>query len=195
MGSIHRDKHEAILDAGYTLFGTQGFYETKMSDIAEFAGIAKGTLYLYFNSKEDLFLAVTRRDCDEFLDRLQAGLHRLDTVQEQLECVSAHHLEYYYRCKQHTKLFFMAPNNHAELNEYLKQFMEMYTRMVAAILETVSSEDTMLFAQTYIGMLDRLKMDILYDTNFKEDDLRKRIRFASSLFIHGFMSAKPANEV
>ncbi|WP_341480033.1 hypothetical protein [Paenibacillus dendrobii] len=68
--------------------------------------------------------------------------------------------------------------------------MEKYTRIVVGILETVCREDAVLYAQTYIGMLDRLKMDILYHPDFDEDDLSKRIRFASGLFIHGFMPAK-----
>ncbi|WP_341480034.1 TetR/AcrR family transcriptional regulator [Paenibacillus dendrobii] len=48
MGSLHKDKHEAILNAGYDLFGTHGFYETKMSDIAELAGIAKGLSQAFY---------------------------------------------------------------------------------------------------------------------------------------------------
>lgn len=66
MSSASVDKHAAILDAAYELFGSGGFYETKMSEVAERAGIAKGTVYLYFKSKEELFMAVTRRDCEGF---------------------------------------------------------------------------------------------------------------------------------
>lgn len=51
MSSASVDKHAAILDAAYELFGSGGFYETKMSEVAERAGIAKGTVYLYFKSK------------------------------------------------------------------------------------------------------------------------------------------------
>lgn len=46
---------EKILLAARTVFGQKGFYETKMDDIAREAGIAKGTLYLYFKSKEELY--------------------------------------------------------------------------------------------------------------------------------------------
>lgn len=67
MGSVTKVKHTAILDASYGLFGSTGFYETKMSQVAERAGIAKGTIYLYFKNKEELFLAVTQRDCEGFL--------------------------------------------------------------------------------------------------------------------------------
>ncbi len=46
---------ERILMAAREIFGQKGFYETKMDDIAKEAGIAKGTLYLYFKSKEELY--------------------------------------------------------------------------------------------------------------------------------------------
>jgi AcrR family transcriptional regulator len=52
---------EEILDAARKIFATNGFSETTMEGIAEQAGIAKGTLYLYFKSKRDLYLAALIR--------------------------------------------------------------------------------------------------------------------------------------
>lgn len=52
------DKRELILEAALELFRQNGFRRTSMEDIAEAADIAKGTLYLYFKSKEELFAAL-----------------------------------------------------------------------------------------------------------------------------------------
>lgn len=106
MSSTSNHKHTAILDAAYELFGSGGFYETKMSEIAEQAGIAKGTVYLYFKSKEELFMAVTRRDCEGFLQQLQEKLKASDTLAGKLSIIAKHHLYYYFERKRHTKLFF-----------------------------------------------------------------------------------------
>jgi AcrR family transcriptional regulator len=54
-------RREAILDAAEQLFSEQRFVELHMSRIAKELGLAKGTLYLYFPSKEGLFLAVVER--------------------------------------------------------------------------------------------------------------------------------------
>ena len=57
MGKLEMNKkikEEAILDAGYELFTTQGFSKTTVSDITEKAGVAKGTFYLYFTDKFEL---------------------------------------------------------------------------------------------------------------------------------------------
>ena len=52
----------AIIDAALEEFTAQGFTATKLDDVAERAGIGKGTIYLYFDSKESLFEEVVRRN-------------------------------------------------------------------------------------------------------------------------------------
>lgn len=49
-----------ILDAALELFVEKGFAATRLEDVAQRAGVSKGTVYLYFDSKEDLFKAVIR---------------------------------------------------------------------------------------------------------------------------------------
>lgn len=49
-----------ILEAALGLFSSKGFHETTMEEVAQAAGVAKGTIYLYFQSKEHLLLALKR---------------------------------------------------------------------------------------------------------------------------------------
>ena len=49
-----------ILDAALRLFSSKGFHDTTMEEVANAAGVAKGTIYLYFQSKEHLLLALKR---------------------------------------------------------------------------------------------------------------------------------------
>ena len=51
-----------ILKAALTLFAERGFAATKLEDVAAAAGIGKGTIYLYFPTKEELFRAVVRQE-------------------------------------------------------------------------------------------------------------------------------------
>ncbi|MDE3167352.1 MAG: TetR/AcrR family transcriptional regulator [Acidobacteriota bacterium] len=55
-------KKDAILQAARTVFARKGFASTVVEDIAEEAGIGKGTLYLYFPSKEQIYLAALHDD-------------------------------------------------------------------------------------------------------------------------------------
>ena len=49
-----------ILDAALALFAEKGFAATRMDDIASRAGVTKGTIYLYFDSKEEVFKSLVR---------------------------------------------------------------------------------------------------------------------------------------
>ena len=52
------DKEQRILDTAADLFARQPFHKVLLSDVARVASVGKGTLYLYFKSKEDLYFAV-----------------------------------------------------------------------------------------------------------------------------------------
>jgi AcrR family transcriptional regulator len=56
--SWRRDKRSVIIEAAAHVFATRGYTGTLIADIAAKAGVGKGTIYEYFNSKEDLFFAV-----------------------------------------------------------------------------------------------------------------------------------------
>jgi TetR/AcrR family transcriptional regulator, regulator of autoinduction and epiphytic fitness len=70
-----REKHEAILAAALTLFGHYGYRRTSIDDIAQEAGIAKGTVYLYFRSKEEIFRALSQQLLDQVLSAAEEAVH------------------------------------------------------------------------------------------------------------------------
>lgn len=71
-----RDKRRAhILRAATGVFAEKGFHQTRISDVIAAAGIARGTFYLYFDSKGELFLGLLR----ELLVRLRSSVIGVDT--------------------------------------------------------------------------------------------------------------------
>ena len=84
------EQEEKIVDAAARLFGGQRFHEVRMEDIAAEAGVGKGTLYRYFNDKEELYLDLLERSSKQFLDRLDEEMGRAPGPRQQLEaCVAA----------------------------------------------------------------------------------------------------------
>ena len=61
---------EKIVDAAIIAFSIQGYDRTRMDDIAETAKLSKGTLYLYFKSKEELFYAISENNIKELKEQL-----------------------------------------------------------------------------------------------------------------------------
>lgn len=68
-------RREEILDAARRVFAERGFKGTTIADIAEVAGIALGTIYLYFPSKDDVFRAMNERLTAIITDALAEGEH------------------------------------------------------------------------------------------------------------------------
>src|SRR3954462_15387664 len=74
-----------ILDAALDCFAERGFAATRLDDVAARAGGTKGTAYLYFNSKEELFRAVIRAFAVPAVERLEAVAGEPGTTAERLQ--------------------------------------------------------------------------------------------------------------
>jgi TetR/AcrR family fatty acid metabolism transcriptional regulator len=64
------DTGDQVLEAARRCFGRHGYRKTSMDEVAAEAGVAKGTVYLYCRSKDDLFVAAVERELDLWLDEL-----------------------------------------------------------------------------------------------------------------------------
>jgi AcrR family transcriptional regulator len=67
-----------ILDAALDLFVERGFAATRLDDVAQRAGVSKGTVYLYFDSKEDLFKAVVRSGIVRAIEAAEERVDRFE---------------------------------------------------------------------------------------------------------------------
>lgn len=75
---------ERILVAARVVFERGGYFEARVADIAAEAGIGHGTFYTYFNSKEDVFIAVAQRVTDALFEvyKLPPGLDPVERIHE-----------------------------------------------------------------------------------------------------------------
>ena len=87
------DKREAILRAAITVFARCGYFNSKVADIAREAGVADGTVYLYFKSKEDILHSIFDRSVDEALGAAKERVEQLSDPREKLRQIAHMHLE------------------------------------------------------------------------------------------------------
>jgi TetR/AcrR family fatty acid metabolism transcriptional regulator len=64
------EKPQHIIDAAIRVFARKGYFNSRVSDIAREAGIAAGTIYLYFDTKEDILITLFREKMAEFVSAL-----------------------------------------------------------------------------------------------------------------------------
>lgn len=74
--SKREEKKAKILKAAEEIFSKQGFDVANMNDVAAKAGVSKGTVYFYFNSKENLYMAIAYRALMALNDMLYEALHQ-----------------------------------------------------------------------------------------------------------------------
>ena len=72
------DKRQKILAGALKAFAKKGFYNTKVSEIADESGVADGTIYLYFKNKDDLLISLFEDRMDWIIDRLETELADVD---------------------------------------------------------------------------------------------------------------------
>ena len=70
------DKPQQIIDAAVRVFARNGFYNSRVSDIAREAGIASGTIYLYFKTKDEILVTLFREKMAAFVKALRTEIAR-----------------------------------------------------------------------------------------------------------------------
>jgi TetR/AcrR family fatty acid metabolism transcriptional regulator len=87
------DKREAILRAATQVFARNGYFNSKVADIAREAGVADGTVYLYFKSKEEILHSIFDRSMGEAIAEGRRQLEAITDAREKLRRIAHLHLE------------------------------------------------------------------------------------------------------
>ncbi|MCY9696985.1 TetR/AcrR family transcriptional regulator [Paenibacillus alginolyticus] len=85
------DKYYAILEGALKVFAEHGFHKSQVSRIAKEAGVADGTIYLYFKKKEDILTSLFQEKLGELVEKLNNGLNDQMTAREALHKVCEIH--------------------------------------------------------------------------------------------------------
>lgn len=88
-------RRQEILAAAVKVFGKKGFSDARAEDVATAAKIAKGTLYLYFKSKEDIYATAVRHTVDQLQTLVAEQVSAVNGVREKLAAAIAIRLEFW----------------------------------------------------------------------------------------------------
>src|SRR6187200_1603345 len=88
----HEAKYQRILEAALEVFARKGFHEAKISEIARAAGVADGTIYLYFKNKDDLLISLFESRLEAINEGLRRELEPIADRRERLQHIIRYHL-------------------------------------------------------------------------------------------------------
>jgi len=79
-----KNKKELIINAAIKVFADKGFYTANVADVAKEAGVADGTIYLYFKNKDDLLISLFETKMEEILKRFSSLITSIGNAKEKL---------------------------------------------------------------------------------------------------------------
>ena len=86
------EKYHRIIEAATKVFAKNGFYQSKIAQIAKEAGVADGTIYIYFENKDDILISLFEEQMKVVLDNMALQVGKIDDPAERLEKFASTHL-------------------------------------------------------------------------------------------------------
>ncbi|MCK8815774.1 TetR/AcrR family transcriptional regulator [Natroniella sulfidigena] len=142
MGKKRSDKEEMVISAAIELFSKQGFFKTTVSEIADLAGVAKGTVYWYFDSKEELFQSILVNKLDDLQLELEKKIRVENSALEKLSEIIISYLKFYQEGKGVSKMFRECTTALGKefFNDYIIDFNQRQIEIVAKVVEQAKEE-------------------------------------------------------
>lgn len=131
------DKREAILRAAITVFAQRGFFQAQVADVARVAGVAAGTVYLYFRSKDDLLVSIFEQTMTAALAEGRDALEGLTDPAARLRTIARLHLE---RLGRDRDLAIVFQVELRQTTKFMERFSSTYLRdYLHRIRETIAA--------------------------------------------------------
>jgi AcrR family transcriptional regulator len=185
-------KKDAILDAARAVFSRDGYSANSMEDVAAEAGIAKGTVYLYFKSKEDLYLAALLRDVKAFAAEARAEMERAPSLREKIEAFLRVRLEYSRAHEEFLRIYLTEYGKMSAMTPIAKQLRRIQRenmRHMASLIEAAMERREIrrvpaaaLAAKLFDIARGLVERQLL---GWKEFQMRDEVAFTTDLLWHG----------
>ncbi|ARD47122.1 TetR family transcriptional regulator [Sporosarcina sp. P37] len=187
-----KPKYKQIVDAAVIVIAENGYHQAQVSKIAKEAGVADGTIYLYFKNKEDILISVFREKMAIFVENIKEILEKDLPISDKLQLVVENH----FRVLQEdphlaivTQLELRQSNKDLrfQINNVLKEYMVLLDTLLEEGVEKgeLSSElDLRLARQMLFGTMDEtITSWVMNEQKFNLINLAPKV---SNMLLHGY---------
>ncbi|UCD33799.1 MAG: TetR/AcrR family transcriptional regulator [Desulfobacterales bacterium] len=135
------DKYHRILEAAVRVFAEQGFFQSTVSQIAKEAGVADGTIYLYFKNKDDILVQFFSYKTKQVFARFREEVDRADNTIDKFRNLIRRHLEEF-QCDRNMAVVYQAETHQSSrlVEKQIKAMSKMYFDIVSEIIEQGQKE-------------------------------------------------------
>ncbi len=194
------EKRARILEAAIDVFAEKGFHAARISDIANKAGVADGTIYLYFKHKEDILLSVFEEKMDELMVELGAALEGIPDPRDRIRAFARHHV---YQLRKHPALAQVFQVELRQSRKFLREYrpeklwayLEMFGKMVeeGQALGLFRPEiDPFVAKWAFFGSLDEISIQWVLSRKRERFNLDKAAEQVAEVILRGIEAQAPA---
>jgi len=149
------NKYHLILEAAVKVFARQGFYQSTVAQIAREAGVADGTIYLYFKNKDDILVNFFDYKTKQVFERFRAEVNQAESGLDKLRNLIRRHLAEFQRDRDMAILYQVGTHQIDRLAEdQIREMSKMYQDLVSEIVEAGQQEGS-IRKDLYVGLVKR----------------------------------------
>ncbi|MFH1761999.1 MAG: TetR/AcrR family transcriptional regulator [bacterium] len=154
-------RREHILGAAQKLFATRGYHISTVDDIAEAAGLAKGTIYLYFKTKQELFLCLAKERLELMFKNIYSCLEQKTEYREKILEVVKTHLSFFEQNHDFFKIVMASRGHfdpgvkedlHVKIMEGFHKYVRILGRAITGCGANLVTKDTAFLGGMLLGM-------------------------------------------
>ena len=151
----NNDKYKRFLEAAVKIFADLGFHQSTISQIAREAGVADGTIYLYFKNKDDILVQFFSYKTKQVFDRFKEAVDSTDIPVDKLRNLIHRHLSEFQR-DRNMAIVYLAETRRKNrvVEKQIRIMSKMYFDLVAEIIEQ-GQQDGTIRRELYLGLVKR----------------------------------------
>jgi TetR/AcrR family transcriptional regulator, fatty acid metabolism regulator protein len=187
------DKRRRIIDAAVEVFADKGFFGSRVSEIAEAAGVADGTIYLYFKSKDDILISLFKEKMTEINQRFSALLSETDDPEQKLRRYITEHLALVAEQPKLMQVLTVELRQSARfMKEYSPQAFGRYLALLASVIDQGQKRGVFrgdlsaaLLSRALFGAIDEISLSWVLGGEALKQERSEAARELSELMLRG----------
>jgi len=190
------EKYYKIIDAATKIFAKKGFHQAKISEIAREAQIADGTIYIYFENKDDILISLFEEQMNAVLDNMVEKISEQNNPIKKLEKFALTHLQLIEQNKNLAEIIQVEIRQSSKfMKEYKNEKFTQYLDLVGKIIQ--EGQENGIFKKevipgvakrAFFGALDEMSRFWVLSSR-KRYDIKTAAKQISGYFLYGMMES------
>jgi len=195
MKNRNRDKHKRIINAATKIFAQKGFFQAKVSDIAKEAQVADGTIYLYFENKDDILISLFEEQMNRVLEDMKTQVLKEEDAVKKIEKFAFNHLKLVELNKNVAEIIQVELRQSSKfMKEYKNEKFHEYLNLIGDIIREgqekgIFKEDIIpgIAKRAFFGALDEMSRFWVLSSR-KKYDIETAAKQISDYFLKGLVN-------